>query len=86
MSKVDRNCKLLDVLGLWLSCLNALASWHWQGLQHNWTASTEQSMGCRGPEVHTTYITGALFHISCSLELWAGQPLVAETHLLAPFP
>lgn len=66
--------------------LNALARWQWQGVQHHRTGSAEQSMDCRGPDVHTTYITGALFHFSCNMELWAGHRLVAETHLLlAPF-
>lgn len=80
MCKVDCNCKFWDVLGLWLSYLNVLANWWWQGVQHNRTA--EQYTGCRGPEVHTTDITGALFCISCSLGLEAGNPLVTKAHLL----
>lgn len=87
MSKVDLNCTIWDVLGLWLSYLNALACWQWQGVQHNRTASAEQSTGLQRTEVHTTYITGALFRINCRLGLWAVHPLVAETHLLrALFP
>lgn len=85
MSVHDHNCKLgvvsFELLGQLPECTGQLVvarctaqqeciyrAVHGNGMRRTWSP-------------HSVHYRG-LFHASCSLGLWAGHPLVAETHLL----